>query len=65
MRCTAPWSASWPRAARARSLPPRTCGYTPFTTAKIAHGRLLAVDSQFGFPGPYAAQDRVVELKVP
>jgi hypothetical protein len=36
-----------------------------FTTAKLAHGRLLAVDSQFGFPGPYAAQDRVVELKVP
>lgn len=36
-----------------------------FTTAKIAKGRLLVVDAQFGQPAPFAAQDRVVEMKVP
>ena len=37
-----------------------------FTTAKIAHGRLLVVDSQFGFaPATAAAQDRVVAIKLP
>lgn len=36
-----------------------------FTTAKIAKGRLLIVDSQFGFAPPFAAQDRVVVTKLP
>jgi Cu-Zn family superoxide dismutase len=36
-----------------------------FTTAKIANGRLLMVDSQFGFAPPFAAQDRVVVKKLP
>ncbi len=47
-----------------KSLTPTPANRT-FTTAKIAHGRLLAVDSQFGQPTPFAAQDRVVELEVP
>ncbi len=35
-----------------------------FTTAKLARGRLLAVDSHFGFPAASApAADRVVSLK--
>jgi sugar lactone lactonase YvrE len=36
-----------------------------FTTAKIAKGRLLIVDSQFGFAPPFAAEDRVVVTKLP
>lgn len=36
-----------------------------FTTAKIAKGRLLMVDSQFGFAPPFPAQDRVVVQKLP
>ncbi len=36
-----------------------------FTTGKIAKGRLLMVDSQFGFAPPFAAQDRVVVTKLP
>lgn len=36
-----------------------------FTTAKIANGRLLVVDSQFGFAPPFAAQDRVVVMELP
>lgn len=36
-----------------------------FTTAKIAKGRLLVVDSQFGFAPPFAAEDRVVVTKLP
>jgi hypothetical protein len=36
-----------------------------FTTAKLVRGRLLAVDSQFGLPQPWAAEDRVVPLRRP
>ena len=36
-----------------------------FTTAKIARGRLLIVDSQFGFAPPFAAQDRVLVTNMP
>lgn len=36
-----------------------------FTTAKIAKGRLLIVDSQFGFAPPFAAEDRVVVTQLP
>jgi sugar lactone lactonase YvrE len=36
-----------------------------FTTAKIAKGRLLIVDSQFGFAPPFAAEDRVVVTTLP
>lgn len=36
-----------------------------FTTAKIAKGRLLVVDSQFGLPAPFAAEHRVVVRKLP
>lgn len=36
-----------------------------FTTAKIAKGHLLVVDSQFGFAPPFAAQDRVVVIDLP
>jgi sugar lactone lactonase YvrE len=36
-----------------------------FTTAKIANGRLLMVDSQFGFAPPFAAEDRVIVTKLP
>ena len=36
-----------------------------FTTAKIAKGRLLVVDSRFGFAPPFAAQDRVVVMELP
>lgn len=36
-----------------------------FTTAKIANGRLLVVDSQFGFAPPFAAENRVVVRKLP
>ncbi len=36
-----------------------------FTTAKIAKGRLLIVDSQFGFAAPFAAEDRVVVMPLP
>jgi Cu-Zn family superoxide dismutase len=36
-----------------------------YTTTKIADGRLLIVDSQFGFAPPFAAQDRVVVTKLP
>ena len=36
-----------------------------FTTAKIAKGRLLSVDSKFGFAPPFAAQDRVVVIELP
>ena len=35
-----------------------------FTTAKLAHGSLLVVDSKFGFPPAAAvAEDRIVALK--
>jgi sugar lactone lactonase YvrE len=59
LKLTGDWAAG-----EVESVTPTPANRT-FTTAKLAHGRLLAVDSQFGFPGPYAAQDRVVELKVP
>ena len=36
-----------------------------FTTAKIAKGHLLVVDSQFGFAPPFAAQDRVLAIDLP
>ena len=36
-----------------------------FTTAKIAKGRLLIVDSQFGFAPPFAAENRVLVRKLP
>ena len=36
-----------------------------FTTAKLVRGRLLAVDSQFGLPQPWEAEDRVVPLRRP
>jgi Cu-Zn family superoxide dismutase len=36
-----------------------------FTTAKLVGGRLLAVDSQFGLPQPWEAEDRVVPLRRP
>ena len=36
-----------------------------FTTAKIANGRLLMVDSQFGLAPPFAAADRVLATKLP
>jgi Cu-Zn family superoxide dismutase len=36
-----------------------------FTTAKIADGRLLLVDSQFGFAPPFAAADRVLVSDLP
>ncbi|MEO7851371.1 MAG: hypothetical protein ABIR94_03820, partial [Rubrivivax sp.] len=36
-----------------------------FTTATIANGRLLLVDSQFGFAPPFAAENRVVVRKLP
>jgi sugar lactone lactonase YvrE len=36
-----------------------------FTTAKIADGRLLLVDSQFGFAPPFAAADRVMVSDLP
>jgi Cu-Zn family superoxide dismutase len=35
------------------------------TAAKIADGRLLVVDSQFGFAPPFSAQDRLVVMKLP
>ena len=35
-----------------------------FTTAKLAHGRLLVVDSKFGFaPAAAVAEDRIVALE--
>jgi sugar lactone lactonase YvrE len=49
----------------------RLVGVTPtspqrtFTTARIAKGRLLIVDSQFGFAPPFAAENRVVVRKLP
>jgi Cu-Zn family superoxide dismutase len=36
-----------------------------FTTAKLARGRLLLVDSQFGLPQPWEAEDRVVAMRLP
>lgn len=55
-----PWSSG-----RVVSVSPTPANRT-FTTAKIAHGRLLAVDSQFGFaPASAAAQDRVVVFALP
>lgn len=36
-----------------------------FTTAKLVDGELLAVDSQFGLPQPWIAEDRVVALDRP
>lgn len=42
----------------------RTPGDRTLTTAKLAKGRLLAVDSQFGFPPATApAEDRVIALR--
>ena len=51
-------------AARVVSLTPTPANRT-FTTAKIAHGRLLMVDSQFGFAPPFPAEDRVLVRKLP
>lgn len=51
-------------AARLVSLTPTPADRT-FTTAKIAKGRLLLVDSQFGFAPPFAAEDRVIVRKLP
>jgi Cu-Zn family superoxide dismutase len=56
-------SGDWGSAA-VESLTPTPADRT-FTTAKFADGRLLVVDSRFGFPAPHTAQDRVVELKLP
>lgn len=42
-----------------------TAAERTFTTAKIARGRLLLVDSQFGFPPPFEAEDRVVVSTLP
>lgn len=54
------WSAG-----RLVSVTPTPANRT-LTTAKIAHGRLLAVDSQFGFaPAAAAAEDRVVVFSLP
>jgi Cu-Zn family superoxide dismutase len=50
--------------ARLVSVTPTPANRT-FTTAKIAKGRLLVVDSQFGFAPPFAAQDRVVVMELP
>ena len=51
--------------ARVVSLTPTPSNRT-FTTAKIANGRLLLVDSQFGFAAAAApAQDRVVVRELP
>lgn len=51
--------------ARVVSVTPTPAQRT-FTTAKIAHGRLLVVDSQFGFPPAAAgAADRVLVRKLP
>lgn len=50
--------------ARVVSVTPTPANRT-FTTAKIAKGRLLIVDSQFGFAPPFAAADRIVVRKLP
>lgn len=50
--------------ARVVSLTPTPATRT-FTTAKIANGRLLLVDGQFGFAPPFAAEDRIVVRKLP
>jgi sugar lactone lactonase YvrE len=50
--------------ARVASLTPTPATRT-FTTAKIANGRLLLVDSQFGQTAPFAAINRVVVTKLP
>ena len=60
VKLTGDWSA-----ARVVSTTPTASDRT-FTTAKIANGRLLVVDSQFGFPPASApAQDRVVVMRLP
>lgn len=56
-------SSHWSE-ARVVSVTPTPANRT-FTTAKIAKGRLLIVDSQFGFAPPFAAADRVVVRKLP
>ncbi len=51
--------------ARPVSVTPTPANRT-FTTAKIANGRLLVVDSQFGFaPAAAPAPDRVLVLRLP
>jgi Cu-Zn family superoxide dismutase len=50
--------------ARVVSTTPTSAQRT-FTTAKIAKGRLLVVDSQFGFAPPFAAENRIVVRKLP
>lgn len=50
--------------AKVVSVTPTPANRT-FTTAKIAKGRLLIVDSQFGFAPPFAAEDRVVVTELP
>jgi sugar lactone lactonase YvrE len=50
--------------ARVVSVTP-TSPQRTFTTAKIAKGRLLVVDSQFGFAPPFAAENRVVVRTLP
>jgi len=50
--------------ARVVSTTPTPANRT-FTTAKIAKGRLMVVDSQFGFTPPFAAENRVVVLELP
>lgn len=50
--------------ARLVSVTPTPANRT-FTTAKLARGRLLIVDSQFGFAPPFPAQDRVVVMDRP
>lgn len=57
-------SGEW-SAGRVVSVTPTAADRT-FTTAKIARGRLLVVDSQFGFPPASApARDRVVVMRLP
>jgi sugar lactone lactonase YvrE len=52
--------ASSARLARVQQTP----ADKTLTTAKLTHGRLLAVDSQFGFPVDTApAEDRVISLR--
>ena len=41
---------------------PATPADRTFTTAKIARGQLLVVDSRFGFPLTAVAEDRVVPI---
>lgn len=52
----------WTAAEVVRTIP--TAATRTLTTAKILHGRLLAVDSQFGFGAPPAA-DRVLTFELP